>query len=224
MCIRDSSERYQIAFADGTFGVYCLMAGMLCGMGMYNLGLSVSELGRARTLAELMAKQDSVKNLPGLDKVKLFDFHGMGKKNSCSCLSYLSVVGGLFIWISKPFGNLVFKEILLTADGSQEIYRKWIGSAGDHTFFLFEDLRLQQCEDRSLSILYESHLLNPPVELGSGIACRHLEEEKEKEETEREDCHEQSVLRLWYKNFIAPLADQPCGRSTARLHGDNHRA
>ena len=73
------SERYQIAFADKTVGLYRLMAAMLCGMKKFNLALSVSELGRARTLAELMAKHYSVKNLPGLDKIKLLDFHGVCK-------------------------------------------------------------------------------------------------------------------------------------------------
>ncbi|XP_015748447.1 PREDICTED: tetratricopeptide repeat protein 28-like isoform X3 [Acropora digitifera] len=207
------SERYQIAFADKTVSHYRLLAVMLCCMKKFNLALSVSELGRARTLAELMAKQYSVKNLPGLDEIKLLDFHGMGKKNSCLSLSYLSFEDDLLVWISKPCGNLVFRQIPLTADGSQEVHKlvpdhKWIGSAGDHTFFLYEDLHLQQCEDRSLSLLYESHLLNPAVELGGCLACRHLEEEKEKEEKEREECHERSVLQLWYKNFIAPVADQ----------------
>ncbi|XP_015768960.1 PREDICTED: tetratricopeptide repeat protein 28-like isoform X2 [Acropora digitifera] len=204
------NERYQIAFANKTVDFYRLMATTLCSMKETNLALSVSELGRARTLAELMAKQYSMKNLPGLDKINLLDFRGMGKKHSCLCLSYLSFEAYLLVWISKPCGNLVFKQIPLTADGSQDVYkrvldRKWIGSAGDHTFFLFEDLRLQQCEDRSLSLLYESDLRNPPVELGSHIACRHLEEEEEKG---REECHERSVLQLWYKNFIAPVADQ----------------
>ena len=207
------SERYQIAFADKTVGLYRLMAAMLCGVKKFNLALSVSELGRARTLAELMAKQYSLKNLPGLDKIKFLDFHGMGKKNSCLCLSYLSFEDNLLVWISKPCGNLVFKKIQLTADGSQGADkripdRKWIGSAGDHTFFLFKDSRLQQCEDRSLSLLYKSHPLNPPVELGGRIGCRHLEEEEEKREKGREDCHERSVLKLWYKNFIAPVVDQ----------------
>ena len=202
------SERYQIAFADKTVGHYRLMATILCSMKEINLALSVLELGRARTLVELLAKQYSVKNLPGLDKIELLDFQGMGKKSSCLCLSYLSFEDNLLVWISKPCGNLVFKKIQLTADGSQDVHkrvpdRKWIGSAGDHTFFLFEDLCLQQSEDRSLSLLYESDLLNPPVELGGGIACRHLEEEKE-----REECQERSVLQLWYKNFIAPVADQ----------------
>ena len=206
------SERYQIAFADKTVGFYRLMAAMLCGMKKFNLALSVSELGRARTLAELMAKDYSVKNLPGLDKINFLDFRGMGKKNSCSCLSYLSFEAYLLLWISNPCGNLVFKQILVTADGSQDVHnrvpdRKWIGSAGDHTFFLFEDLHLQQCEDRSLSLLYESNLLNPLVEAGGRIACRHLEEE-EKEETGGEECYERSVLKLWYKKFIAPVADQ----------------
>ena len=205
------SERYQIAFAEKTVGLYRLMAAMLCDMKKFNLALSVSELGRARTLAELMAKQYSVKTLPGLDKVKLLDFHGIGKKNSL-CLSYLSFKDHFLVWILKPCGNLVFKKIPLTADGSQDVHKRvpdseWIGSAGDHTFFLFEDLHLQQCEDRSLSLLFESDLLNPPVELGSRIACRHLEEE-EKEETEREECRERSILQLWYKNFIAPVTDQ----------------
>ena len=209
--LRDS-ERYQIAFADKTVSHYRLLATMLCSMLEINLALSVSELGRARMLAELMAKQYSVKNLPGLDKIKLLDFHGMGKKNSCLCLSYLSFEDHLLVWISKPCGDLVFRQIELKRDGSQDVHkdvvdRKWIGSAGDHTFFLFEDLRLQQCEDRSLSLLFESDLLNSPVELGSRIGCRPLEEE-EKEETEREEYHERSVLQLWYKNFIAPVADQ----------------
>ncbi|XP_015748445.1 PREDICTED: tetratricopeptide repeat protein 28-like isoform X2 [Acropora digitifera] len=206
------SERYQIAFADKTVGLYRLMAAMLCSMKKFNLALSVSELGRARTLAELMAKQYSVKNLPGLDKIKLLDFHGMGKINSCLCLSYLSFEAYIIVWISKPCGNLVFKQIPLTTDCSQDVHkrvpdRKWIGSAADHTFFLFKNLRLRQCEDRSLSLLYESDLVNPPVELGGCIACRHLEEE-EKEEKEREECHERSVLQLWYKKFIAPVVDQ----------------
>ena len=206
------SERYQIAFADKTVGHYRLMAVILCSMKERKLALSVSELGRARTLAELMAKQYSVKNLPGLDNIKLLDFQGMGKKNSCLFLSYLSFEDHLLVWISKPSGNLVFKQIPLTADGSQDVHkdvsdRKWIGSAGDHTFFLFEDLHLQQCEDRSLSLLYESHLLNPLVELGDRIACRHLEEE-EKQEKGSEECRVRSVLQLWYKNFIAPVADQ----------------
>ncbi|KAK2555467.1 Tetratricopeptide repeat protein 28 [Acropora cervicornis] len=201
--LRDS-ERYQIAFADKTVSHYRLMAAMLCGMKKFNLALSVSELGRARTLAELMAKQYSVKNLPGLDKIKLLDFHGMGKKKSCLCLSYLSFEDGLLVWISKPCGDLVFRRIELKRDGSQDVHkdivdRKWIGSAGDHTFFLFEDLRLQQCEDRSLSLLFESDLLNSPVELGSRIGCRPLEEE-EKEETKREECHERSVLQLCYSD------------------------
>ena len=206
------SERYQIAFADKTVGHYRLMAAMLCSMKKFKLALSVSELGRARTQAELMAKQYSVKNLPGLDKIKLLDFHGFCKKNSCLCLSYLSFEDGLLVWISKPCGDLVFRQIELKRDGSQDVHkdvvdRKWIGSAGDHTFFLFEDLRPQQCEDRSLSLLFESDLLNSPVELGSRIGCRPLEEE-EKEETKREECHERSVLQLWYKNFVAPVADQ----------------
>ena len=206
------SERYQIAFADRKVGHYRLMASMLCSMKEINLALSVSELGRARTLAELMAKQYSVKNLPGLDKIKLLDFHGMGKKNSCLCLSYLSFEDCLLVWISKPCGNLVFKKILLTADGSQDVAkrvpdRKWIGFAADHTFFLFRHLRLQQCEDRSLSLLYESHLLNPLVEVGGGIACRNSEEE-EKQEKGRKERRVRSVLQLWYKNFIAPVADQ----------------
>ncbi|XP_044184674.1 tetratricopeptide repeat protein 28-like isoform X2 [Acropora millepora] len=206
------SERYQIAFAEKTVGLYRLMATILCNMKEIKLALSVSELGRARTLAELMAKQYSVKNLPGLHKIKLLDFHGMGKKNSCLFLSYLSFKDHLLVWISKPCGDLVFRQIELKRDGSQDVHkdvvdRKWIGSAGDHTFFLFEDLRLQQCEDRSLSLLFEADLLNSPVELGSPIGCRPLEEE-EKEETEREECHKRSVLQLRYKNFIAPVADQ----------------
>ena len=206
------SERYQIAFANKTVGHYHLMANILCSMKEINLALSVSELGRARTLAELMAKQYSVKNLPGLDKIKLLDFQGMGKKSSCLCLSYLSFGAYLLVWISKPCGNLVFKQIPLTEDSSQVVHkgvpdRKWIGSAGDHTFFLFEDSQPRQCEDRSLAILYESDLLNPVVELGGGIACRHLEEE-EKQEKGREECRVRSVLQLWYKNFIAPVADQ----------------
>ena len=206
------SERYQTAFAENNVGCYRLMAVMLCKMKEINLALYVSELGRARTLAELMAKQYSVKNLPGLDQIELLDFHGMGKKNSCICLSYLSFKYHLLVWISKPYGNLLFKKIPLTADGSQDVHenvpdRKWIGSAGDHTFFLFEDLRLQQCEDRSLSLLYESHLFNPLVEQGGHIARRHLEEE-EKQEKGREECRERSVLQLWYKHFIAPVAGQ----------------
>ena len=75
-----------------------------------------------RTLAELMAKQYFVKNLLGLDKINLLDFHGMGKKHSCLCLSYLSFEAYPFVWISKPFGNLVFKQIPLTADGSQDLF------------------------------------------------------------------------------------------------------
>ncbi|XP_074638516.1 uncharacterized protein LOC141896733 [Acropora palmata] len=206
------SERYQIAFADKTVGHYRLMAAMLCSMKKFKLALSVSELGRARTQAELMAKQYSVKNLPGLDKIKLLDFHGFCKKNSCLCLSYLSFEDSLLVWILTPCGNLVFKQIPLTADGSQDVHkrvpdRKWIGSAGDHTFFLFEDLRPQQCEDRSLSLLYESNRLNPLVGLGGRIASQHLEEE-EKEEKGREECHLRSVLQSWYKKFIAPVADQ----------------
>ena len=206
------SERYQIAFADKTVGHYRLMATILCSMKEINLALSVSELGRARTLAELMAKQYSMNNLPGLDKINLFDFRGMGKKNSCLCLSYLSFETYLLVWISKPCGNLVFRQVPLTENGSQDVHkrvpdRKWFGSAGDHLFFIFKDIRQQQCEDRSLSLLYESDPLSPPVELSGRMACAQLQEEEEKKEKEREECHERSVLQLWYKNFIAPVAD-----------------
>ena len=76
------------------------MAVILCSMKEINLALSVSELGRARTmeLTELIAKQYSVKILPGLDKIKLLDFHGMGKKNSCLYLSYLSFEDHLLVF------------------------------------------------------------------------------------------------------------------------------
>ncbi|PFX26539.1 Tetratricopeptide repeat protein 28 [Stylophora pistillata] len=93
------SEYYKIGFVDKHDGPYQFMVTTLITLGNFNQALSVVELVRARSLAELMVKRYSAPPLPDLDSSQLTDFRHFVRDKNKSCLSFCFVQGDLlFCW------------------------------------------------------------------------------------------------------------------------------
>ena len=92
------SEYYKIGFADKNADPYRLMATVLLKLGCANTALSITELARGRSLAELLATQYSCQHLIGFDPNQWTDFGNFIQEKSCTCLSFWFVYGSLYCW------------------------------------------------------------------------------------------------------------------------------
>ncbi|KAJ7326095.1 hypothetical protein OS493_027945 [Desmophyllum pertusum] len=161
------SEYYKIGFADQHVQPYRLMAAVLLKLGDINRALSISELGRARSLAELMASQYSIQHLPGFDPDRWIDFENIVRKKSCTCLSFFFFEEHLLSWILKANRKVMFREVE-TKGSSTDILTQGL-SILDWLEKLKFQLLLQgeRCEDRSLFVWDEarspSHVEESPA-------------------------------------------------------------
>ena len=95
------SEYYKIGFADENTAPYLLMVLVLLKLECVPMALTISELARARALAEVMAKQYSSHDLPGFNPNRWIDFGNVIQTKSCTGLSFWFVRKHLFCWVLK---------------------------------------------------------------------------------------------------------------------------
>ena len=195
------SERYKIAFANREDGAYRFMARLFCMLKDFHMALSVLELGRARRLAELMVKQYLPDDVPDFHRLGLFNFQSVVQKSYCTCLSFLHYPGYTLIWILKSNELRSRKVLTETIPACQDkTVENWIDTLASHCFRMFPDLVYEECEDRSLNVLYHAPDNENPA------ACRLIEEENDHDETQW-----QLPLQVLHRLLIAPVADRLTG-------------
>ncbi|XP_078370445.1 uncharacterized protein LOC144654214 isoform X2 [Oculina patagonica] len=205
------SEQFKMGFADKNDAPYRLMVIVLLKLKCVNTALSISELARARSLAEVMATQYSCQHLRGFDPIQWTDFENFILKKACICLTFCFVHERLFCWILR-FGREVMLKELVTSTGhktaSQDVpVQSWIDTLASQGIRMFSDLVGEHCEDRSLNVLHGPLASNSQVEENLAT-CRLIEEDGDDESSRG---REQSPLKLLHNMLIAPVADYLVG-------------
>ncbi len=149
-CLGDS-DQFKIFFTEEHLFPYWMLSSMFCAAGIPQEALYVSELGRARALADLMSAQYSLENPISPDPQSWVDLESIVKKEgNCTCLYISYSYQRILLWVIKRNGVTHFREIK-TNDNT--LHRGLVGNLDD--FFAenlrrFSILRKKSCEDRSL--------------------------------------------------------------------------
>ncbi|XP_078372299.1 tetratricopeptide repeat protein 28-like [Oculina patagonica] len=189
-------DQFKILYTDKHVSPYWLLRNLFCAAGNFKEALSVSELGRARALADLMSAQYCVENQISAEPQTWASIERIVKiESSCTCL-YMSYSPQLvFLWILKPSGVLYFRKVNarnvqegLTISNLDEFFAK--GS-----FRSFGILPGEHCEDRSLNEIQMKHQ--------SYVEDSHESLRK----NNQENFGPKQDLPLCYKLIIAPVVD-----------------
>ena len=202
------SEHFKIGFSDKNVTSYQLMIIVLLKLGYEDKALSVLELTRGRSLAELMATQYFCQHLPDFDRNRWIDFANVIQWKSCTCLSLCLLHAHFLFWILKAGRKIMFKEVvskmgqsIVSRDASaQSCIDKLVGQA----VRMFTGVSGKQCEDRSLHFLYGPQAVEPQV--AENLAnLRLIEEDSDEENNEG---REPASLKLLYNMLVSPVADR----------------
>ena len=209
--IHGESETFQIGFADRHNDPYRLMVVVLLKLGNIDQALSVSELGRARSLAQRMETQYSAKPLPSFDPFQWIDPKDVVRKKSYTCLSFCFYAGYVFYWVLKANMKTICKEMSS---------RQWLSADSQPQRDFFQDklkdlankcrefslLSGERCEDRYL-VLHDEHseARSPTKSEGSPEHKQSLKACQVEEKNEG-GSEEDQPLKVLYKVTIAPVA------------------
>ena len=109
--LRDN-DHWKISFADSNISSYHNLCRLLCEIGNPQPALYVSELGKARALADLMSAHYSVKIQVSANPQTWFGIESiMDKERNCSCLYVSYSLDMIYFWILKRSGLTQFQEI-----------------------------------------------------------------------------------------------------------------
>ena len=192
----EGNDEIKILFTDVHGFPYWSLSFLFCVAGNVKEALYVSELGRARALADLMSAQYFVDNQMSAYFQTWVSIERIVKRESNCTFLYISYLEQLlFLWILKPSGVMHFLEV--NSSNVQEVPA--IGNLDEFfvkgSFRNFGILPGENCEDRSLneiqmdyqSFKEHSHGALRKNDLGS------LESKQD--------------LSMCYKMIIAPVAD-----------------
>ena len=211
--IHGESETFQIGFADRHNDPYRLMVVVLLILGNIDQALSVSELGRARSLARQMEAQYSAKPLPSFDPFQWIDPKNAVRKQSYTCLSFYFYAWHIFHWILKANMKTTCKEMSsrqwLSADSQpqRDSFQEKLKDLANKCYREFSLLPGERCEDRYL-VLDDKHseARSPTKSEGSPEPHQSLNACKVEEKNEG-GSEEELPLKMLYKVTIAPVAD-----------------
>ena len=195
------SDVFQISFADKNAIPYKLLSSLFSDVGNPREALYAAELGRARTLTDLLATQYSAEpNIPtdpqswtGIENV-------MKKEGNCACLYICYSDQRVFLWILKESGAVSLRQIKVDKKTLHTTLAKVARNLDEffaimaNSFKRFGILPEELCEDRSLNDI-ESKLDSSQEE--------NLETLRRGKDT---NDFEQS-LTLFYEMFINPVSD-----------------
>ena len=209
--IHGESETFQIGFADRHNDPYRLMVVVLLILGNIDQALSVSELGRARSLAQRMETQYSAKPLPSFDPFQWIDPKNVVRRQSYTCLSFYFYDGYIFHWILKANMKTNFKEMSsrqwLSADSQpqRDSFQEKLKDLANKCYREFSLLPRERCEDRYL-VLDDKHseARSPTKSEGSPEPHQTLNACKVEEKNEG-GSEEEPPLKVLYKVTIAPV-------------------
>ena len=210
--IHGESETFQIGFADRHNDPYRLMVVVLLKLGNIDQALSVSELGRARSLAQRMETQYSAKPLPSFDPFQWVDPKDVVRKKSYTCLSFCFYAGYVFYWVLKANMKITCKEMSsrqwLSADSQpqRDFFQDKLKDLANKCYREFSLLSGERCEDRYL-VLHDEHseARSPTKSEGSPDHQQSLKACQVEEKNEG-GSEEKQPLKVLYKVTIAPVA------------------
>ena len=145
------NDQFQISFTDQHASAYWLLSGLFHSSGNLKEALYVSELGRARALADLMSAQYSMEDQlqisadpqtwAGIESI-------MDKESNSTCLYVSYSCENIFLWILKG-GGVVHSRRKHHEDGMRRL-RNVNDIFVNESFRSFFVLPKEHCEDRSL--------------------------------------------------------------------------
>ena len=198
------NDQFKISFTDKYASAYHFLSALYCQKGDPNEALSIVELGRARALSDLMARQYSVEK----ENINQFtymdgDWSVQNERNfTCLYISYYEQY--LFLWIRKANKPMRFRQIDIN-----DCFMERGPQIGVHDLFANEKTlqklyflpQDEQCEDRSWFSLDDEDL-TPKSSLELISPALHLIKENEEENQQRDP-----TLADVYRMIIAPVAD-----------------
>ena len=195
--LRDN-DQFKISFSDTKINSYRDLSALLCQTAENSYeALYVSELGKARALADLMSTQYSVQNGISADPQTWTGIErNMDKESNCTCL-YVSYHGdSVFFWVLTPSGLMHFRmtngKKVIAHDGIREDLNEFFN------FRSFGILPEELCEDRSLNVFEQEP---GSCEEGSHESPRIPGQESQDKRGPKMNLH------LCHKLIIAPVAD-----------------
>ena len=195
-----NNDQFKISFTDKNASPYWLLTALLCDTGSPKEALYVSELGRARALADLMSARYSVENQIsakpqtwiGIERV-------MDKECYSSCLYVSYSCENINLWILKASGVVHLRRH--HQEGKMSSQSGFVYSLDDlfvnESFRRFSILPEEHCEDRSLD----------------GFQCKPESSEEDNQDTfrigkdDKDNIGPKLNLSLCYKLIIAPVVD-----------------
>jgi CHAT domain-containing protein/Tfp pilus assembly protein PilF len=108
------TDKDKISFADKVAGTYTLLQKVLIEQNKIPAALEISERGRARALAELLAGKILTTNSATSEKIRqapsLSKIQQIAKTQNATLVQYSIVDNSIYIWVIKPNGNISFKQ------------------------------------------------------------------------------------------------------------------
>ncbi|KAL9950914.1 hypothetical protein ACROYT_G043486 [Oculina patagonica] len=150
--LRDN-DQFKISFSHEHDIPYWVLRAFFCWAGNPYEALYVSELCRARALADLMSAQYSVENQISANPQSWVGIESvMDKELSCTCLYFSHDDENIFLWILKARRDVHFRKV----NGKEMITHEGVIANFDELFTNerfrnFGILPEEHCEDRSLN-------------------------------------------------------------------------
>ncbi|XP_020601587.1 tetratricopeptide repeat protein 28-like, partial [Orbicella faveolata] len=197
------SEYYKIGLADENAAPYRLMVTVLLKLECIEMALNVSELERARSLAESMATKYSIEQLPGFNPNRWVEFGNFIQRKSCTGLSFYFVHENLLCWVLKTGKVEVVTNKGLTTDirPQGESIQRWLETLAHQTYRDFLLLQGERCEDRSL------FLWDDDAEARSPTQVKETPTTSRGKEHEEEGQKDPPALKELYNMIIAPVRE-----------------
>ena len=192
----DDNDQFKTSFLDLNIKSYRELSALLCNNGNATEALYVSELWKARALADLMSARYSLENKISANPGSLAGIEGIvAKECNCTCL-YVSYCCNcckkLYLWILKASGVQHFHTI----NGNNLIANEGLGQQLEE-FFKFRSFGIlpeELCEDRSL------HGFCPESKSREDENYERIGKESKANQGPKMN------LPICYKLFIAPVA------------------
>ena len=163
----------------------------------YSEALYVADLGRSRALADILSDKYSVKKEISVNPQSWIGIENIMDTNAFSSFLYISCSGDhMCFWILKPNQTVVFRQTRLKGSADKVF--------GNQAFGGSQDLRQEQCEDRSM--LFSSYESSPSsCKTSQDVRSSSLRLIEEGDDKTQETWP--PTLADCYKMLIAPVVD-----------------
>ncbi|XP_078354206.1 uncharacterized protein LOC144638812 isoform X2 [Oculina patagonica] len=195
--LRDN-DHFKISFSHEHACPYRVLSEFFCSTGNANKALYVSELRRARALADLMSAQYSVENQISANPQSWVGIESvLDKELSCTCLYFSYFDNSIFLWILKAKRVVQFKQVngeeIIVHEGFIENLDEFFANKRFRSFGILPD---EHCEDRSLNDIQRK-----PCEEDIREPSRIGNDGKDNQDSLKRN------LSLCHKLIIAPVSD-----------------